>query len=71
MYPYPPWICTASSVAWTASRPLLSFAWAAVRVKLRPVSFSHAALCTSNLVASISVEMLASLAWIDWNFEIG
>lgn len=38
------WIWTASSVALTASLPVISLAWAAVRLKSSPRSFMIAAL---------------------------
>src|SRR5205807_667043 len=53
------------------TRPLFSFACAAVRVKLRPASFRNAALYTSSRVASISADRSASFAWMAWNREIG
>jgi hypothetical protein len=50
---------------------VISLAWAAVRVRCSPRSFSAAARYVSSRAASSWAEVSAILAWIAWNLEIG
>ena len=71
MYPYPPWICTASRCVRTLASLTNTLATAASSDASMPWSISHPTLRTSAREASTATFMFAILSATDSYFPMG